>query len=155
MKRRISSHIRWIRFLFVAVGLALIYSFTSSLIDNNIDQEEAIVELGFLIVCVGVYYLIDKAKVVEFDHNFMYLTGKAGEEKIPLKEIYNIKLTMTEINNRNMWKIDYFDNDGAEKSVRILPRWSHKHLDEFKDYVKAANKDAKIKNWTHSFDFDQ
>ena len=111
--------------------------------------------LLFLIICGVFYYLLDKSKTVEFDSEFMYISGKNGEEKVALKNIHKIKLTMTKVNSRNMWKIGYYDQNRSEKSVRILPRWLHKHFDEFKSLVKKENDNVKVQNWSHSFDFDQ
>jgi len=104
---------------------------------------------------VILYFLFDQARTVEFDNKFMYVTGKTGEEKVALKDVYKIKLTMTEINNRSMWKIGYYDQKKTAKTVRILPRLFHKHFNEFKNLAQAANKKVKIPNWSHSFDFDQ
>ena len=155
MKRRISSHIRWSKFLFLAIGIGLLFGLINSLTEDIVNQENSMVMLGFLIICGILYYLLDRAKTVEFDNAFMYVTGKTGNEKIALKEVFKIKLTMTEINNRSMWKIGYYDQMGTEKSVRILPRWLDSNFDEFKKLVQAANNKVKIQNWSHSFDFDQ
>jgi len=155
MKRRLSSQIRSAKFLFLLIGLGLVYVLINSLIEETANQESMIVMVLVVILCGTLYYLFDQAKTVEFDHEFMYVTGKTGEETVPLKDVYKIKLTMTKINNRSMWKIGYYDQWGAEKSVRILPRWLHKEFDEFKRLVQGANKDVKIQNWSHSFDLDQ
>lgn len=153
MRNRISTNIRLARFLFVALGIGLLFDLTYTIFKNDYDQEKIIVEIVFLIINSILYYLFDKAKTVEFDDDFMYVTGKAGEEKIPLKDIYKIKLTLAEINDRNMWKIGYYDNSQNEKIVRILP--AYPQFDNFKKGVMAANKDLKIRNWSHSFDIDQ
>jgi len=155
MKKRLSSHIRPARFLFLLVGLGLGYVLFNSLMKGTTDQESMIVMSVFLLACVILYYLFDQAKTVEFDNDYMYIKGKTGEETIPLKDVHKIKLTMTKINNRSMWKIGYKNQWGTEKSVRILPRWLHSEFDEFKTLVQAANKNVNIQNWSHSFDLDQ
>ena len=155
MKKRISSNIRWARYLFVLLGFILLTAVVIALSEDFVNQEAVIVLSIFLIICPILYYLFDKAKTVEYDLEFMYVTNKNEVEKVQLKKIFKIKLTMTEINKRNMWKISYYDKNNIQKSVRILPRWYHQDFDDFTDAVKAANKDLIFKRFSHSFDFDQ
>ncbi|HWJ28210.1 MAG TPA: hypothetical protein VNS32_16825, partial [Flavisolibacter sp.] len=95
------------------------------------------------------------AKTVEFDKDNMYVTDRRNEVSLPLKNVYKIKLTMTRINNRHLWKIGYYNNEGEAKAVRILPGRFYKYFNEFEEAVKKANPDVKISNWTWSFDLDQ
>jgi hypothetical protein len=155
LKKRISQDIRWIRFVFIAPGAAALYGHIKSIIDKGITLEGTIITLMILTISVLVYLLLDHARKVEFDKDFMYLTGKTLTEKIPLENVVKIKLTKTKLNNQNMWKIAYLDQKGKEKSVRVLPRWFDQHFDEFKKQVQNANPSAKIQNWSHPFDFDQ
>tara|TARA_R110000868_G_scaffold391722_1_gene661979 strand:+ start:274 stop:741 length:468 start_codon:yes stop_codon:yes gene_type:complete len=155
MKKRISSNIRWARFLFILFGFIFLTALIITLAKDSIHQDAVIAESIFLIICPILYYLFDKAKTVEFDKDFMYVTSKNKKEKIPLKMIYKIKLTMTEINNRSMWKISYYDENNISKSVRILPRWFYQDFYEFKDAVIAVNKNLIYKSYSHSFDIDQ
>ena len=60
---------------------------------------------------------------------------------------------MTSINEEKMWKFKYLDEKGDIKSVRFLPKY--KQLDLFKKAVSMKNPGVEIKNWSHSFDFDQ
>ena len=83
----------------------------------------------------------------------MIITLNANIEIIPLIDVQNIKLTMTRINYRSLWKIKYIDNNGIQKSVRILP--DSKNFGRFKENIKRINPDVEINNWSHSFDFDQ
>jgi ribosomal protein L31E len=122
---------------------------------KKFDTKNTSIIVLFLIISAVLYYLFDVSKTVEFDNDFMYIKGKSGEEKIPLKNVYKIKLTMIEINKNNMWKIGYYDNNRIKKSVRILPRFLNKHFDEFTIQVKIANKNVNIQNWSHSLDLDQ
>ena len=155
MRRRISRNIRIYKYLFLTIGILLIFPTANYFRKNNIDLKSIIPLLIFLIICFGLYYLFDKAKTIEFDNDFIYVIGKSEKEKIPLKNVYKVKLTMIELNNLNIWKIGYLNNDGIKKTVRILPRFFNKHFKEFKDLVKNANKDVIIQNWSHSFDIDQ
>ena len=155
MRHRISSNIRWIRFLFTAIGLVILFDIMSSIIEDNFDNEKIIIEFVFIIACFGLSYLFNKAKIVEFDNNFMYIRSKTFEEKIPLKNVYKIKMTMTKINKQNMWKIGYYEKDQVEKSIRILPRFFSKDFEEFKNIVKIKNRNVELQNWSYSLDFDQ
>lgn len=154
MKKRISRNLRIGRYLFIVLGIIFSAALFYSLSVEFIDLEEIIVEAIFLSICLLLYYLFDHAKTVEFDHNHMYVSGKKEKEKIPLEKVFKIKLTMTEINKRNMWKISYYDKNNDKKAVRILPRSFYKHFNEFKDAVQAVNKDLIYKSYSHSLDFD-
>ena len=156
MKYRISSHIRWIKYLFLAIGIGLLLELTTNtLLSDDANDESTIVMILFLIICGVLYHLFNLAKTIEFDHEFMYISGKNGEEKVALQNIHKIKLTMTKINNRSMWKIGYYDQQKTKKTVRFSPRLYYNHFDEFKNLVKKENNQVTIQNWSHSFDFDQ
>ena len=155
MRKRVSSNIRDFRFLFPFIGLLIIAQIIHAGVINRYDRQVVIVEIVVLFACVGLYFLFDHAKNVEFDQDFMYVMHRSGEEIIPLKDVNRIKYTMTQINNKNMWLIGYYDKNKVEQSVRILPRWFYRHFDEFKNCVRAANNEVKIKNYSHSFDIDQ
>lgn len=141
--------------MFIILGIFLLFLLGNSLSKQVIDYESVIVQLVFLSISIILYFLFDKAKTVEFDTNYMYVSGKGEEERILLSDVFKIKLTMTKINNRSMWKISYYDVNKAQKSVRVLPRWFYENFNEFKAAVKSANEDVTIKNFSHSFDFDQ
>ena len=155
MKKRISTNIRWARFLFIVLSTILTIALSVTLSNDLIDQEAVLVLTIFLIICPILYYLFDKAKTVEFDKEFMYITDKKEIVKVPLRRVFKIQLTMTQINKRNMWKISYYDKNNSQKSVRILPKLFYKDFYEFKDLVQQINKDLEFKNSSHSFDFDQ
>lgn len=155
MKQRVSKNVRWSRFLFLGIGVVLVFVIIYSLTKTPVNTESIAIEVLFSLFCYGLYSLFDKAKTVEFDAKFMYVFGKSDEQKIPLKNIYKIKMTLTEVNDRNIWKIGYYDTKGIKKSVRILPRWFGGYFNNFKERVKSENKLVKIKNWSHSLDFDQ
>lgn len=97
-------------------------------------------------------FLISKLRTVEFDDEYLYITYKKIEQKIPLENVFYIKLTMIEVNNFNFWKMKYLDNEKNNCSVRFLP---NRNFYDFKELIKVKNKNVKIRNWSHSFDFDQ
>jgi hypothetical protein len=67
-------------------------------------------------------YFFAKAKTVEFDSGFMYISKGQTTESIALSSVTGIKLTMMKINRQNMWKITYTDAFGKINSVKVLPK---------------------------------
>jgi len=157
MRKRISSNIRIGKYLFIVLIVVVFYFIIKALNDKNVDIDSSNVAATTIIIfiCVGLYFLFDSAKTVEYDSTFMYVIGKKGEEKVRLKDVLVIKYTMTEINKRNLWKIEYYNESMNEESVRILPKIFNNNFDEFKKLVKATNRNVVIQNWSSSFDFDQ
>ena len=137
------------KYIVLVIGLIL----AIVLFINHNDKETVSAVLSLLAIAILLYYLLNKAKKVEFDEKNMIITLNANIEIIPLIDVQNIKLTMTRINYRSLWKIKYIDNNGIQKSVRILP--DSKNFGRFKENIKRINPDVEINNWSHSFDFDQ
>ena len=155
MRKRISTNLRWARFIPAAVFVALLYSIVN-LINNDNRENEALIGICIsAIVCVALYFIFDSAKKVEFDQNHLFIISKKGEESIPLKNIHGIKLTSYEINNSNMWKIKFTNRSNSYDSVKFLPIYNDNSFEEFKQTVYQANPNVSIQKWTHSFDFDQ
>lgn len=148
MRKRISSNIRWARFLILGIFILLTSLLVKFLFKDRIEIESLIGLSVSSIICIVMYFAFDNAKIVEFDSNHMYITSKKGEDKIPLRNIYCIKLTSLKINNRNMWKIKYTYRNHTEDSVRILPRLFNNHFEEFKKIAAQENKDIQIQDWT-------
>jgi hypothetical protein len=151
MRQRISTNLRWNRFIFVALGLYLPYVILTAVEPKNINVEIILVALLIAGICSLVYYLIDRAVKVEYDQHFMYVIRKKGEEKIPLEKVQRINITTIRINNRSMWQIAYNDANNLSKSVSILPRY-FEYFDEFQEVVKKANEAVSVKNFSPTFD---
>lgn len=155
MRYRISSDTRTTKYLFLAIGIGLVVVIINSLGEENFNPKDLIGYFAFLLPCALFYYFFDRTKTVEYDNQFMYVIWKNEEEKVALRNIIQIKLTMTSINDRSLWKISYHDQSGAKKSVRFLPKWFHQHFEQFKSLVQKENKKVVIQNWASSLDFDQ
>src|SRR5690554_2882833 len=84
MKNRISSNLRIIRFLFLALGLVLIYFIFLSFVQMPIATKDIIMKGLLLVLCLILYMLCDSAKTIEFDQESLYISGKSDEEKLPL-----------------------------------------------------------------------
>jgi hypothetical protein len=154
MKQKISKNIRWSRFLFAIAGLVLIYQITVSVTQDKMDKEFTAILVLSLILCFVVFFLLSRAKTIEYDAEFLHITSKNEEEKIPLKDINKVIMTMFSLNNQSIWKIGYIDKDGIRKIVRMLPSWTSEIFEEFKNSVKKANSDAQIQDKSVSFDND-
>ena len=155
MRYRISTNIRWTRFVFLAMGCLPLINLINQSRQSFPNSGAFLIQLLLLVFCGFLFYLFHSAKTVEFDQTNMYVINGRNEMSIPLKNVYKIKLTMTRINNRHLWKIGYYNNEGERKAVRILPRWFYKYFNQFEEAVKKANPDVKISNWSWSFDLDQ
>jgi hypothetical protein len=142
--------------LLIIVCLPIVVGIIYTLAQTVIDPSKLIFLSAWLFIFGGTFWILYRAKKIEFDDEFMYIIGLKSEEKIPLKNIYKVKLTMFSINNSNAWKIGYYDADGKENSLRLMPRVFHyNYFTEFQNRIKSINKDVEIKNWSSSFDFDQ
>ena len=156
MRHQISCNIRWLRYPFAALGLVFIIILYSIIrTDSPLEISRLLIELLFISICAIVYIFFDNIKKVEFDNEYMYVTSKTTQEKIPLKDIYKVKLTMMSLNYRSFWKIGYIVDNNSKRSVRILEKWKDQNFIDFKDLVRSANKKVIIKNWSYIFDFDQ
>ena len=133
----------------LVIGLVLIVALLFSYKDAN----TAIPCVALLISAAALYYLFSKAKRVEFDEHHLIISSKTHTEVVPLASVLTIKLTMTQINNDNFWKIKYIGNDGTKRAVRILP--NRENFEVFKNAVQLKNPQVKIRSWSHSFDLDQ
>jgi hypothetical protein len=135
--------------------VVLFFALLNAASDHVMDKNKMMIEASFLVLVGILIFFTFKLKTIEFDDTTMYLLQGKTEEAISLKSIYKIKMTMTRINNISMWKIEYHDTDGKEKSTRFFPKMFYKNFIEFQNTVKSANKNVDIVNWTSSFDFDQ
>lgn len=145
---RISRKLQAIKYVLAAVILFSIYILWM----YYNDAETVLACSAISAISAALFYLIHNAKTVEFDDNYMYITGREIDKAIPLDKIFKIKLTTININDQNMWKIGYLDGE-IEKAIRILPRLMEFAI--FKQVVSAKNQGVAIKNFSHTFDFDQ
>ena len=120
----------------------------------RLNQQESILPSIALILILGILaFTLFSAKRIDFDPDFMYIIHGGTIQTIPLSDVIVLKMTMTSISEEKMWKVKYRDEKGDIKSVRFLPKY--KQLDLFKKAVSMKNPTVEIKNWSHSFDFDQ
>jgi len=153
LKKRLSTNIKPYRFFFLAAAINLCYELVNEIYSGEVLLPSVIILPIFTIILLVLAYFIGKARTVEFDEQFMYVTGIDINEAILLSNIVTIKLTMTSFGNQSLWKIWYLDENKIKKSVRVLP--FYKSFNEFKTLVKSKNQKVEIRNFSHTFDLDQ
>tara|TARA_R110001592_G_scaffold95324_7_gene274729 strand:- start:3356 stop:3820 length:465 start_codon:yes stop_codon:yes gene_type:complete len=149
ISRDLSFHKYVLLFLIVATIMILVAFYMLGA--YNLISGSFIILLFF----IAFFLFFSINKVVEYDNQNMYILRETQTEIIPLKNILKIKMTMTTLNHSIFWKITYLDDLGITKNIRILPRIWYQNFKSFREEVNKANKDVIIKNYSHSFDFDQ
>ena len=144
----ISRNIRDGRYLMIVIA-----AFCSYVLAISRDTETTIAAGVFMVACCVLFYLLHRAREVAHDENYLYISGRGVEQIVPLENVFKIKLTMTRINDSYFWKIGYNDSNGKASAVRVLPQ--QKSFEHFKNLVSIKNPQVAIKNYSHSFDFDQ
>jgi hypothetical protein len=133
---------------YLILGICLILIFFLVTAD---DRETLLLPFGILLsVGVILFFLLHQSKTVEFDQDYLHITGRQSYVAVPLHRIVLIGLTNMEINKERMWKIVYQDERDEEQSVRILPE--RKNFRRFTRYLQEHHPGVKVKNWAHSFD---
>lgn len=155
MKQRISSYLKiWGLLNFLLSVFFILVFFTEAEKTEN----DVIYNFKFLIISIAllfISYLQFSSSEIEYDSVNLYKTSFNKHDVIPLKNIRVVKLTMTSINNMNLWKVKYLNNFGKEVNFRFLPRFFFKNFDDFKSAVLKVNPNCQFINWSHSWDFDQ
>lgn len=146
MSKRISTNTRNWKYPPIIVGIFMIGMIIKILIEGNNDNLAIGILTLFIFLLIGLYFIFDKAKSIEFDDENLFITSKNSDEKIPFNNILKIKKTLAEINDRDIWKIQYLDKNNIEKSIRIWPRWNSKYFEEFKKITLNINKEIEIKS---------
>ena len=147
MRRKISRNSKLSKLITIIVGLFFLFMLITitqnenfkllmSLSGDSFSQTFYIAcSIGILIPAI-IYFLLSRAKTLEFDNNFMYVIGRKEEEKIELKDVVEIKKSTIVINGENKWEISYYNKMREIKSIKILPNFSNTNFDEFKTLVE-------------------
>ncbi len=146
MRKRISTNTRNWKYVPIVIGLLMIVMIVKILTENKNDILAIGILTLFVFLLIGLYFVFDKAKSIEFDNEYLFISSKNSSERISFKNIRKIKKTLAEINDRDIWKIYYRDKNNNEKSIRIWPRWNSNYFEEFKDTALKKNNDIEIKS---------
>ncbi len=147
----ISRNLQWHKYLMLVLIIIIVLVFTKALLSPDTDPNFIYAVPIFPIICLYFAYQSHQSKRVSFDDQFMLITLRDNEETIPLKDVLKITLTMTSINDRNMWKITYLDRESQTKSVQILPKWEDGIFESFQAMVKTQNPKVTIKHTANSW----
>ena len=131
-----------------------VYPFTYFLVKvfhGEKNWEPLIVLSGLILLFSGLIYLIHQLRTVDFDQENIYITFMKETDKIPLENITKVKMIVISVNEASFYKISYKTLHGGNDSVRIIPT---SNFEEFKLALKGKNNAIKVRNWSHSFDFD-
>jgi hypothetical protein len=146
MRKRISTNTRNWKYVPIIIGILMVGIIIKILTENNDDVLALGILTLFIFLLIGLYFVFDKAKSIEFDNEYLFISSKHSDEKISFKNILKIKKTLTEINDRDIWRIYYRDRYNTEKSVKIWPRWNSKYFEEFKNVALKNNNEIEIKS---------
>jgi hypothetical protein len=124
--------------------------------------------MGFAAVCLTLSAIIDaifvlyqnflRTKQFAFDQENLYIIRRDRTEEIPLRNIYQIALASTRIQNGPRGYYDYyrisFNSYGEEKDfvITIYARM-RENFDDLRKLVKEKNPSVDIKNWATSVDW--
>lgn len=165
--QRLSSSSRWVRLiippLLTILYLGALANYAKVLTETErvaagTSFEDLVGMLAFPLGIWVVYRWLDNSFATAYDSRFLYLYKKSGNEQISLVDIYMIKHTMMQVNQRYYWKICYHDANGLAQSVRIRPIFtglSASSIIGFQAAVEQRNPRVEILNQSYSFDFDQ
>jgi len=97
-----------------------------------------------------IYFVVSSAV---FDDTCLFARNRKAEKVINLKNITQIKLTPYYGSFRNMWKIQYIEND-QQKSILIFLKNGLVSLTPFVKAVRSKNPSVDIKYISPDFDMD-
>lgn len=152
-RRRVSTSFLTIKIFMTICFIYLLLSFF--FFDNSLAFN---LKLSLLLVStiffVGLLYLIDKRKVIEFDGENLYVFDKMRnqESKIPLERIDKILFSVLGLNlfslSNYSYKIIYHDNNSQIKKVRLFPRTGSDDISKIIQQTKIKNPSVEVCNWS-------
>ena len=98
MRKRISTKTRNWKYVPIVIGILLIGMIIKILTENKNDTLAVGILTLFVLLLTGLYFVFDKAKSIEFDNEYLFISSKKSNEKISFKNIRKIKKTLAEIN---------------------------------------------------------
>ena len=144
MRKRISKNIRNMKYVSIVLVIMLLVFLIKVYSEDSNDYVSIGILLGLIPLFILLYFVFDNAKSIEFDDEHLFIVSKSTNKKILLKDIYKLKKTMTEINDRDLWRI-YYNTYGVKKSIVFWPRWNSRNFKNFKKITQKVNKNIIIK----------
>jgi len=91
MKKRISTNTRNWKYVPIVIGILMIGMIIKILTENKNDILAVGILTLFVFLLTGLYFVFDKAKSIEFDNEYLFISSKNSSERISFKNIRKIK----------------------------------------------------------------
>ncbi len=133
----IKSGKAWMRWLMIPV------MFISVL--DIIDKPYRWTGLIVLVISVGLFYLLKRARRLEHDDDNLYIIRDKKEKIVPFTSIISIKRSAAKVNGSRYWILKYRDEEHLKtRTIRYFRTFYNK---EFLSALRIAN--PKVVVWTH------
>ncbi|MCB0696287.1 MAG: hypothetical protein KDC07_02915 [Chitinophagaceae bacterium] len=105
--------------------------------------------LAGLIISIGLYLLLLRARRLRFDQQNLYVIHGRAERTIHFSDIESIKKSRSKINGRRHWIVTYDDGTGKKRKLRYFP-WDFGGVSKkLNAAVQSAN--PKVVIWDHPY----
>lgn len=132
----IKSGKAWMRWIMIPVGLL-------SILDIY-DKPYRFTGLIVLLISIGLFYLLKRARRLEHDDESLYIIRAQKEKEVPFTSIISIKRSAAKVNGSRYWILLYKDDLDKKRKLRYFRSFYNK---EFQQAVRIAN--PKVIIWTH------
>ena len=75
---------------------------------------------SFFAACLGLFYLLKKARKIQHDDENVYIISSINEKKIHFSAIISIKKSNTKVNGSRFWKLVYLDEMKKKRTCRYF-----------------------------------
>ena len=129
----------WMRWLMIPVALLSVL--------DIIDKPDRFTGLIVLLISIGLFFLLKRARRLEHDELNLYIIRDKKETIVPFTDIISIKKSRAKVNGSRFWIMRY--NDQKHLKTRKLRYFRSFFNKEFLQLVRIAN--PKVVIWTHPF----
>jgi len=128
----------WMRWLMIPVAILAILD-----IWEKPDRWTGVVVLT---ICIGLFYLLKRARTIEHDDKNVYLIRDKKEKIIPFTSIISLKRSRAKVNGSRYWILLFEDDLRKKRKIRFFNDFYNK---EFHNKLRIGN--PKVVIWTHPF----
>ena len=110
-QKRLSQNIQWFKYiLFIGAIFGLYSLFKIS------DTEEIFVALVFISIGFVISYSLHNTRILKYDNTYLHINLRGNINKIPLKNIYKMEMSMIKIHHTSVVVIQYKDENKVKKT---------------------------------------
>ncbi len=95
MKRRISTNVKWIKYLILPIGVFVLIQLIMNTVATGILNEQTLAHASVLLLIILAYWFLDKVRVIQFDNVHMFIKNKRSSQKVRLEKIVKIAMSNT------------------------------------------------------------